>query len=492
MNRIDLTGVESIHIMSQMCMGSCCRHNMQHWRAVNFTNNWGAFHPSHATFPDYLQNQLANWRSSSSYHPRQYMQPYNMTPQQDNTGTDSWMRTHTGREENEPLASAWANVHLSHPQPEQAYGHHSFFSDCMDYHPEEEALFIPSPAYQGSSTVPQAMNAVTASFAPQTPLENDTTTATRLLQTNVDVSQSNLVYHDDWRKASIDFADDDEDAPSPSSTEATSHGPFTPMGFDGDIGLGEAAARQLNENLSSSFDSLSSDPLEGMFKDVTVSSSQSFDPLEASRRYHHVGASSGSMGPHYGHQVDIKFAGLSFSSRSMHSLAQNRAEVPFVQGSFRDLHGLPTEAKVPLPDLKPLRVAQGAIEPLVTKSTNTRKDRDQFLLDMRGKGFTYKEIKESGEFTEAESTLRGRVRVLTKARFERVRKPEWTDRDIRLLRRGVAYVLRQPTVNGTNKRRRTGKLPWKDVSSYICQHGGSYSFAPATCAKKWDDVARDG
>ena len=32
------------------------------------------------------------------------------------------------------------------------------------------------------------------------------------------------------------------------------------------------------------------------------------------------------------------------------SAALARVEVPFVQGSFRDLHGLPTEAKVPLPD----------------------------------------------------------------------------------------------------------------------------------------------
>ena len=131
-----------------------------------------------------------------------------------------------------------------------------------------------------------------------------------------------------------------------------------------------------------------------------------------------------------------------------------------------------------------------AIEPLVTESSSTRKDRDQFLLDMRGKGFTYKEIKESGEFTEAEITLRGRVRVLTKARSERVRKPEWTDRDIRHLRRGVAYVLRQPTVNGTNKRRRTGKLPWKDVSSYIRQHGGSSSIhkltVPTSCKYQFE------
>ena len=473
-------------------MGSCCRHNMQYQRAVNFTNNGGALHSSHVTFADYLQTQLASWRSFS-YHPqhqRYFTNPYNMSSQQDNSDNDSRMRAHTSREDDGPMASAWANVHLSHPQPEQTYGHQSFFSDCMDYRAEEAALFIPSSAHQVPSTVPRSINAVPASYVPQTTLESAVSTTTRLLQTNVDVTQFDPVYHHDWRKASIDFTDDEEEAPSPSLTEASSHGPFTPIGFDTDVGLDEAAVRRLSENLSSSFDSLSSDPLEGMFKDVTVSSNPAFDPLEASRRYYPFGASSTSMGHHYGHHLDNKFAGLPISSRSMHDLARSRADIPFVQGAFRDVHGMPTKAAMPPPEHKPLRIAQGAIEPIVTDSSS-RKDRDQYLLDMREQGFTYKEIKESGEFSEAESTLRGRVRVLTKARSERVRKPEWTERDIRLLRRGVAYVSRQPAVNGTNRRCRTGKLPWKDISAYIRQHGGSYTFAPATCAKKWDEVTRD-
>lgn len=62
-------------------------------------------------------------------------------------------------------------------------------------------------------------------------------------------------------------------------------------------------------------------------------------------------------------------------------------------------------------------------------SWSPRKERDQYLLDMREKGWNYKDIKERGDCPEAESTLRGRVRVLMKDRSERVRKPEWTDRD---------------------------------------------------------------
>jgi hypothetical protein len=45
---------------------------------------------------------------------------------------------------------------------------------------------------------------------------------------------------------------------------------------------------------------------------------------------------------------------------------------------------------------------------------------------------TYKEIRRKGGFIEAESTLRGRFRTLTKHRDARVRKPEWTENDVSL------------------------------------------------------------
>jgi hypothetical protein len=58
--------------------------------------------------------------------------------------------------------------------------------------------------------------------------------------------------------------------------------------------------------------------------------------------------------------------------------------------------------------------------------------RDDFLVRQKKAGLTYKEIKAQGGFSEAESTLRGRYRNLTKRKEERVRKPEWQDRDVRL------------------------------------------------------------
>lgn len=59
-----------------------------------------------------------------------------------------------------------------------------------------------------------------------------------------------------------------------------------------------------------------------------------------------------------------------------------------------------------------------------------RHDRDRLLLDLRNQGLSYKEIKHQGGFKEAESTLRGRMRVLTKEKHERVRKPVWQVSDV--------------------------------------------------------------
>lgn len=57
-------------------------------------------------------------------------------------------------------------------------------------------------------------------------------------------------------------------------------------------------------------------------------------------------------------------------------------------------------------------------------------DRDRLLLEMRRQGYSYKEIKRQCHFKEAESTLRGRMRMLTKEKHERVRKPVWERADV--------------------------------------------------------------
>lgn len=59
-----------------------------------------------------------------------------------------------------------------------------------------------------------------------------------------------------------------------------------------------------------------------------------------------------------------------------------------------------------------------------------RSEKDRFLVEKRKAGWKYSAIKQEGGFDEAESTLRGRFRTLTKDRTQRVRKPQWQKQDV--------------------------------------------------------------
>jgi hypothetical protein len=62
-----------------------------------------------------------------------------------------------------------------------------------------------------------------------------------------------------------------------------------------------------------------------------------------------------------------------------------------------------------------------------------RDAQDEFLVKSKLAGMSYKDIRRQGNFTEAESTLRGRFRTLTKHKTARVRKPEWCENDVMFL-----------------------------------------------------------
>jgi hypothetical protein len=72
-------------------------------------------------------------------------------------------------------------------------------------------------------------------------------------------------------------------------------------------------------------------------------------------------------------------------------------------------------------------------------------ERNKFLIDCKRRGLSYKDIKRVGGFKEAESTLRGRYRTLTKSKEQRVRKPKWQDKDVSYTT--VPLVLRDEQIN---------------------------------------------
>lgn len=89
---------------------------------------------------------------------------------------------------------------------------------------------------------------------------------------------------------------------------------------------------------------------------------------------------------------------------------------------------------------------------------------DRFLVECKSKGLSYKDIKILGGFREAESTLRGRYRTLTKPKEARVRKPQWHEKDVRSYRhpeRTLTDSCLDPTASrsGFHIRQQTAALP---------------------------------
>lgn len=74
-------------------------------------------------------------------------------------------------------------------------------------------------------------------------------------------------------------------------------------------------------------------------------------------------------------------------------------------------------------------------------SDANRSSQNKFLVEARASGMSYREIRIKGGFTEAESTLRGRHRTLTKDKESRVRKPEWTDTDVSPIKKKYPPLL---------------------------------------------------
>lgn len=81
--------------------------------------------------------------------------------------------------------------------------------------------------------------------------------------------------------------------------------------------------------------------------------------------------------------------------------------------------------------------------PLVQLSSEEsleRAEKDLFLIESRRQNISYKDIKRLGNFAEAESTLRGRYRTLTKDKNKRLRDPKWTEIDVSLFSGGSHIV----------------------------------------------------
>lgn len=433
--------------------------NLHHQMAVNTTGVPDMAYTPYSYTPNDLQDMPFRWRPS--VYPQRpdidrptYGQPFRhkMATQQHAPGDSTWMSQVDGGDQRFQYPStrhsklhAYQQLSEHHTQPS------SFFDEQMEYRPEQSALFNPLASHASYNDSLPRLNTGNTPFETShaqpvmadAQLINKCDEGPSMLQiiTHVDTAQYQHVRPEDWGTASIECGldGDGDDAMSPTSTMATSHGPYTPVGSDADVGFPEPALHRISQDLSSSFGSS-----EGMFGSMHRGyeiPSGGFVPTVSNPLV--LGSSSLSL--QNGHHEGTNYAGLPFVKDNISGYPANdtlrNSQSLMDHVSFRDLDGLPSN--IPFSQIKrEQRVSlrpKGTVDSSQTAAktdqdadteSSSRSDRDKYLLDMREKGFTYRDIKRQGRFHEAESTLRGRVRVLTKDKSERVRKPEWSENDV--------------------------------------------------------------
>lgn len=144
------------------------------------------------------------------------------------------------------------------------------------------------------------------------------------------------------------------------------------------------------------------------------------------------------------HESDISSFDESYDDQTVHisNTKTNQRLGDVAAGSFSPLSSATDTAT-----RNPITAAGTQIALDAPSNKEGRRAKDDFLLKCRARGMTYREIKEAGNLQEAESTLRGRHRVLTKNKSERIRKPSWTQDDVSFLRTKLPYPpLHNPTL----------------------------------------------
>ncbi|RMD40083.1 hypothetical protein DV735_g5065, partial [Chaetothyriales sp. CBS 134920] len=123
--------------------------------------------------------------------------------------------------------------------------------------------------------------------------------------------------------------------------------------------------------------------------------------------------------------------------------------------------------------------------------------RDEELIKLRMLGVSYRDIKKKYGFDVAESTLRGRIRSLTKAKEQRLRKPVWKPKDISLLcscviEFAIQHNLAVEVVGSHDQpvlvsEETVNKISWKRVAETMAKRG-TYHYGNATTKKKYKEV----
>ncbi|KAI7237128.1 hypothetical protein KC330_g3362 [Hortaea werneckii] len=361
----------------------------------------------------------------------------------------------------------------------QDYNHDAFAS----YHPEATVTFRPLLPTTGASP--------SASMPPFVPVKAESSSSLPrpgVLAGHVDNSQFLPITDELWDSASIDY---DADASSPGSDD-TINSPSTPntdsvpsftqmffqQGHGGNAVAADFAAKRAADNLSIAplhpaaapnpafwpqF-SHSTAAMQPSSPDTAISPNAVMPAPVIPTQDQHVTQESSQFARFLRQENELFDSGES----TRNALVEELPDAPASEDdNFSDMADTSSSRSNASMD-----------------SAARHKWEDELLFREWKKGTPYRRIKAIGRFKVAESTLRGRIRTMTKDKSERVRRPEWTSEDEVLLRQAVAHFSHEIPV----KARASRKLPWLKIAKWIKDNGGSYQFASAACSKKWDNM----
>ena len=257
--------------------------------------------------------------------------------------------------------------------------------------------------------------------------------------------------------------------------------------------------------------------LSGLF---AVDDPTTFNPFDAS--FNAIGLQQDAQLPSYwaGHDpqhapdqffdtflTETNYPDPDLSKISSEAVITQRGHLPAFSGQMA---GQITASALPgrVNALAPPRAESIARTPGRTSQKNDSKN--TLLVEWKEKGMSYKDIKAHGGFEEAESTLRGRYRTLTKPKEKRVRRPEWSDRDVsspasrkvhtdtrevEILFAAVDHFMpanrqsqqRGPSRGTSERRRAEPKIPWKQVTEYMADQG-CYKYGYSTVRRKYEEM----
>ncbi|KAK5687889.1 hypothetical protein LTR17_026677 [Elasticomyces elasticus] len=374
---------------------------------------------------------------------------------------------------------------------------HSFFADEMHHHRDEQTVYeevLRQPlAYQAPALPNFAYRPVlpTEGAAPQPPAPSANPRIGLKLQMPgilaavVKTEDFSPINDDDWAQASIEY-----DSLSPASAMSMADSPVTPE-FSG-------SPESYTERFFSDGHHANNPPALAFAESIGFDAKPFVPPMHpysapAGFEYGRYDGRPSWPAPvqtappdvYLGHPVAMEdqraFSpppAYLLAARALGANSTAPAQTPLGSESFRDSDLSISDSD----ETSSQRSASSADNYVVYSGAANEvaraREHDEILVQRRADGWTYRKIRDTYRFTAAEATLRGRYRMLTKGKHERVRKPTWTRNDILLLRRAVAHY----------EAKTRGKLPWKKIGDWVADNGGSYRFGGSTCARKWDQL----